>query len=175
MNADQPPQHPPDAAHQNHPPHDHEHSDVSVPDILRVAGGLAALIVVTLLVVAWLFWIFKSGEDRIRGSRFPLAQEERSKGMTLPPPPRLEGIEQRTPQGGEIARGVSRPEDALRYRWVDEEKQIVGVPIEVAFQRLLKNPPKAQANRSWQDAAPRMPSDTSSGRFVTSPQHGGGQ
>lgn len=155
-------------------PQDHEHSDVSVRDILWCAGGLAALIAVTLAGVAWMFWIFKAGEDRANASNLPLALEERSKGPGLPPPPRLEGIEQRTAQGGGIARGVSRPEDAQRYRWVDEEKQIVAVPIEEAFQRLLKKPPQARAQRTWQEVGPRLPSDTSSGRYIAG-QQGGGQ
>ena len=147
-----------------------ELGDVNVKAILWFAAGLVAFAVVLHLGLAWMYFAFRAAEDREKGSAYP--EEFSADTPRLPKGTRLEGIEGRKEDvGGERAgreAEVSREEDADRYRWVDEEKGIVSIPIDQAFERLLSKKPKARGDREAKKYRDRgtdvPPHDASSGR-----------
>jgi len=136
----------------------HEVSDINVRAVLYFAAGLTALALVIHVSLAGMYFLFKDREDRQKASAYPLATQDH----TEIPPPRLEGIEKRTESTP--VPGVSQPDDTKRYSWTDEEKEIVGVPVEEAIRQMLRNPPQGVRGRKWEDAGPRPPSDANSGR-----------
>jgi hypothetical protein len=161
--------HPPRHASPENPEIGHEEDNVNVKVIFWLAAGLVAFAVVVHLGLAWMFFAFRSAEDREKRSDYP---EEFSEGISpLPKAPRLEGIEGRKQDGsrertgGEIA--VSREEELYRYGWVDEKRGIVSIPIDEAFDRLLSKKPKARSDRDakrFRDRGERVPHDANSGR-----------
>src|SRR5262245_21181308 len=116
----------------------HEEGDVNVKAILWFAAGLVVFTVVLLLGLAWMYFAFRSAEDREKRSEYPEAFSEDM--PRLPKAPRLEGIKGST--GNAVV--VSSEEELNSYRWVDEKKGIVSIPIEQAFDRLLSKKPKAR-------------------------------
>jgi hypothetical protein len=116
----------------------HEQGDVNVKAVLWFAAGLAAFAVVVHLGLAWMYFSFRAAEDREKQSAYP---EEFTEGKSrLPTEPRLEGIEPRKALGQE--------DELDSYRWVDEQKGIVAIPIQRGFERLLtdeRHKPKVRA------------------------------
>ncbi len=140
----------------------HEESDVDVKYILYFAAVMAASAVVIHLGLAWMFFLFKGGEEGRERSRYPLAAEEARNGPVLPEPPRLDEL-QRQLTGRQP--GVSTPGDVEGYRWVDREKGIVSVPVDRAIDRLLERmKDKKEGGHTWEDAERPLPSDANSGR-----------
>jgi|SRR5262245_28190794 len=161
--------HPPRHASPENPEVGHEEDNVNVKVIFWLAAGLVAFAVVVQLGLAWMFFAFRSAEDREKRSDYP---EEFSEGISpLPKAPRLEGLEGHTVDGsgertdGEIV--VSSEEELYRYSWVDEKKGIVSIPIEVAFDRLLSRRPAARSDRDakrFRDRGETVPRASNSGR-----------
>jgi hypothetical protein len=121
---------PPAHADRDHPVGGHERSDVSFTGVLWFGAGLVIFVLVVNVVMAWLFWLLNAAETRAKESVFPLAQEERRRGLVLPPEPRLEGLEP--------SRGTGPPAiDPDSYGWVDEKKGIVHIPVKAAAERAL--------------------------------------
>jgi len=114
-----------------------EPRDVSPRGILIFVGALTAVAVVVHLGIWWLFDYYQDREAREKQSPFPLAAGERGR---LPPPPRLEGIQQR--QGG------TRPDHAdersgaaaelNEFRWVDRTAGVVAIPLDTAMQLVVE-------------------------------------
>ncbi len=161
--------HPPRHASPENPEVGHEEDDVNVKVVLWFAAGLVAFAVVLHLGLAWMFFAFRSAEDREKRSDYP---EEFSEGISpLPKAPRLEGIEGRKEDvSGErtgSAITVSREEELTRYGWVDEKRGIVSIPIDEAFDRLLSKKPNARSDkdaRRYRDRGETVPHDANSGR-----------
>ena len=145
----------------------HEHGDVNVKAILYFAGGLVLLALVIHFGVGWMYSAFERSEARAKRSQFPLAEEKkRQRGGEDPEPaePQLEGIKYRR---GERA-GVSTEDELTRFGWVDEKKDLVSVPVEDAFERLLagkKLKVRQGGGREWRDRGLTVPSDANSGRW----------
>src|SRR5262245_13998360 len=119
----------------------HEPSDVDVKYVLWFAVGLVVAAVLIHLGLAWMFFAFRSEEDRAKESGYPLAGEERREqeekyGRPMPAAPRLEGIEgrqeERAGEPAERRTDIAREEDLFRYGWADEKKGLVSIPIERA-------------------------------------------
>jgi len=161
--------HPPLHASPQNPEVGHEEDNVNVKVIFWLAAGLVAFGLVMQLGLAWMFFAFRSAEDREKRTEYP---EEFSKGISpLPKAPRLEGIEGHKVDGGGERTGseivVSSEEELYRYGWVDEKKGIVSIPIEEAFDRLLSKRPAARSDRDakrFRDRGETVPRDANSGR-----------
>ena len=147
----------------------HEQGDVNVKAILWFAAGLVVFAVILHLGLAWMYFSFRSAEDREKGSAYPEEFSPDTPG--LPKGTRLEGIEGRKEDvsgertGREIE--VSREEELHHYGWVDEKKGLVSIPIERAFERLMAKKPKARGEKQsqrWRDRGEAGPQDPNSGR-----------
>ena len=104
----------------------HEKRDASVIGVLLTGVGLAAILVVSCLLVLGLF-------DRLK-AREPLG---RPVAGQLPPPPRLEGVERMQERKLVAAPGRSLPR-LDSYGWVDKDKGIVRIPLERAMELIVE-------------------------------------
>ena len=109
---------------------DHEVKDVDSGRILQFALGLVILLVVTCIVSAiYFFWLGQ--RERLEMGRIlgPLAAR-----MPPYPPPSLE-----INPGKELQEIRFRESQILsQYRWVNRERGIVAIPIEVAMALLVE-------------------------------------
>jgi len=142
--------------------------------VLWFAAGLVAFAVVLHLGLAWMYFSFRSAEDREKGSAYP--EEFTESTSRLPQTPRLEGIESRS--GGAVE--VSREEELHRYGWVESYGigiaaggypgatfRRASIPIDEAFSRLLSKEPKVRdekQSRRWRDRGEMVPTNANSGR-----------
>jgi hypothetical protein len=132
----------------------HEPSDVSARGVLWFVASLVAFALVVHLVLAWLYWIFAAREERQKASAYPLAQEQRKKGVPLPPPPRLDNIEPRRPVKREVGHGTPPPQIFPDPSDFDEQA------IERARKEgVLRARPEKERQSPW-----GAPSDASSAR-----------
>ena len=118
--------------HDEHPDVQHESTDVDVRAILLSAAGLAAITVVSGLVVWLLFIVLTRTTDRASAVRnYPLAASQDNR---LPPEPRL----QTDPR--QDLRDLRDQEDAALtgYRWVDRNAGVVRIPIEQAMKLTIE-------------------------------------
>ncbi len=133
----------------------HEPSDVNVRGILWFAAGLIVFAVVVHLVLAAMFGALAAREDVRKASTFPLADEA---GKTLPPSPRLEGIERK--------RHTGDSHEAGDYGWVEGQPDRVRIPIKRAMERALSEGrfQSRPGDHRWRGRLDDLPSDASSGR-----------
>jgi len=122
----------PDVSGVQNPDVAHEHSDVSVRGILLFTVVLFAFIVVTFVLVWWLFDYFAAREMRADRPLLPLVSSRPS--GSLPPEPRLQVSPSQDMQAMRAA------EDARlnSYGWVDQQAGIVRIPIDRAMQLLAE-------------------------------------
>src|SRR5262249_37885282 len=126
--------------------------------------GLVVFAAVVHVALAWMFRDFAAAERRKKESRFPIALETDA-GRALPPEPRLEAIEPRRGGSEEVGRGAPPPPriDPNGYGWVDRDKGIAHVPLDVAAERALQSGTfKVRDKAAGPGDGP--PSDSSSGR-----------
>ena len=151
-----------DLSHMQNPDTSHEESDLRIkPVALFIFWLLAGMGVVAVLMVV-LFNSFEKSEQKAEGKKSPLAAER----SEIPPEPRL----QLAPKSDEQLKN-NRPPDLKRdhpleemkhlreeedraldnYTWVDQQKGVVGLPIEeakrlVLEKELLKSRPAGAQN-----------------------------
>lgn len=112
---------------QQQPPGHHESYAVDIRPLALFGVGLAALVVVSLSLMAWLFGYFSARQAEVTPLPF-LAERQ------PPPAPRL----QVDPPAD--LRKLRAAEDAVlhSYGWVDREAGIVRIPIERAVELLAE-------------------------------------
>ena len=155
----------------SHSPSGYERTDAYLRGI-ALAG--AALVLATVVIMAICVAIFNYYTARTGGNQGeipPLPLAERGK---LPPAPRLEGLEKVT-EADSSPETDTPPDD---YGWVDEQKQIVRIPVGSAMQLTLKRlhgaaPPQAESGENAELSAERAqpPGAASSGRIVLPSRH----
>jgi hypothetical protein len=108
---------------------EHEGTDVEIGPILRFAVGLSAVIVFTMLLMAWLFDSFSASAARADAPPSPL------ESLRKPPPePHLE----LSPPAN--LKAVRAEEEAVlsSYGWIAREAGLVRIPIERAMDRIVE-------------------------------------
>jgi len=134
------------AEHSKHQIVGHEHSEADVRIIIETVIGLILSVAVVCLIVWGVFNVFKVQIDksgtRVSGMAAP---------PFLPPPPRLEV------QPFLELRGLRAHEDDVlnHYRWVDQSKGIVHIPIEKAIDEVVGQLPQRPSAPGGQNAARR--------------------
>ena len=119
------------------PPEDpHDDREIEVKGLLRL-GVLLALVTAAAMGLMWVFAVGMQREERVSHNELPPIARMRS---ATPPEPRLQP---RPPEG--LAALRAREEEALgRYRWVDAERGVVGIPIDRAIELMLQRPPPSR-------------------------------
>jgi hypothetical protein len=140
------------AAHESaHVPAQHEYRDVSAPWTVFSAAVVGAIIIGCCIVGRWIFGELLKPAD-LRGST-PISGE----GLTLPPEPRLEGIEimlalqQSNPP---LAAVQLEQEQLQNYGWANQAERTVRIPIRRAMEIMIErgmpssgnSPPTSQPN-----------------------------
>ncbi len=113
------------------PPHarGHEQSDAEPRPIAVFEVTLVTWIVVAFGLMTGLFYYFTHREARLDQSRSPLAE-----GRRLPPEPRLQAR-----PATDIERLRADENTRLSgYAWVDEDQQLVRIPIERAMDAIAE-------------------------------------
>jgi hypothetical protein len=172
-----------DASYIRNPDVRHERSDLRVKPVVSFLFWLMVSGVVIHLLVWGLFRMFEKREQKAEGKPSPFAAERNE----IPPPPLLQLAPtekgQRAPDLSKnqplAEMGFLREEEDRRldnYTWVDQQKGVVGIPIEDAkrlvLQRgLLQSRPQGAQNMNQgkgesPEAGPgeQMPAGSSSGR-----------
>jgi hypothetical protein len=144
----------------------HEQSDVDARGILIVAGALIAGGVAIHLITWWTFAVLSARED----ARPPVFPPVLSSGRLAEdrvaniPEPRLEGLGRTGPEiphQGIAPATPAAPMPPADYGWVDKQKGIARIPIEVAMKIIVereqaKNGPNGKAQNK-PDASRRQP------------------
>ena len=122
----------------------HETPEVNLPRTLLSTAAVAAMIVISCITSRWVFFellqpLNKRGATPLHGD-----------GLVLPPSPRLEGIEMMigAPPNSEQ---LAAARQLQTYGWVDRDKRLVRVPIELAMQLAIE--------RDWLSAAAKPPNN----------------
>jgi hypothetical protein len=162
-----------DADQSHEPPHTppaYERSDAHLGGILWAGIGLSIIVVAVLAICVAMFRYYVVRTGGSEGVIPPLPVAERGK---LPPQPRLEGLD----SGNEFGSSPELDTPPRDYGWVDQRRQIVRVPINIAMQLALKRlsgEPPAPADHvdsliSIERTQP--PSAASSGRVLVPENH----
>lgn len=146
-----------------HPEVRHEETDVHIPGILWFGAGLVVLGLVTWLSMVWVFKFLDSREEEANRSRFPLAVEEKEKGIKLPERPRLEEVSRSTKVGQAEQKAISRKDDAQKAEWLDKEKETVRIPVTTAMKKLLDSKSLSFEDPKETEPLP-PPNDAAAGR-----------
>jgi len=118
--------------HAHHADVHHEVSDVDFFSVLKFAAGLAALVIVSYLVVYGVFRYLSASTDRASGQRlYPLAATQENR---LPPEPRL----QTNPRQDLLDLRTGEREQLTGYQWVDRNNGVVRIPIEDAMRLTIE-------------------------------------
>jgi hypothetical protein len=106
----------------------YERRDVNIPALLKLAGGLALLIAVTLVVISWSFGVFNK--------LMPLGPPASpfSDVRQLPPAPRL----QPAPHMELKDYCTAQQNNVNTYAWVDQQQGTVRIPIDRAMDLILQ-------------------------------------
>jgi cytoskeletal protein RodZ len=127
----------PDVSHIHTPGVAHEESDVKVSSVAWFTVGLAALVLLTGLLMWGMFRLFARTEERKEPPPSSLTQEKKPESANpeeMFPEPRL----QRTPLQ-DLQRYRDEEKGKLKeYGWVDQNAGIVRIPIEEAKKKLVK-------------------------------------
>ncbi len=107
-----------------HPGPRHEQSSINVRPIILLGLGLLIMAVVAFVSMDWLFDYFAARQAKVDVLPSPLADPRQ-----LPPEPRLQ-----VDPAHDLQRLHATEDAALNsYHWVDQEKGIVGIPIDRAI------------------------------------------
>ena len=118
--------------HAHHADVHHEGSDVDFFSVLKFAAGLAALVIVSYLVVYGVFRYLSASADRVSGERlYPLAAGQENR---LPPEPRL----QTNPKQDLLDLRTQERDQLTGYHWVDKNNGVVRIPIEDAMRLTIE-------------------------------------
>jgi hypothetical protein len=115
----------------------HEYTDINSGWTVFSVAVVAALVVGCCLVGRWIFdELLEPADQR---SNTSLTGE----GLSLPPKPRLEGIEMMSAaDGANTTRFIEQQaelEQLQTYGWVNKDQRIVRIPIERAMQLMIEN------------------------------------
>jgi hypothetical protein len=125
----------------------HETTDVNVAGVTRLLLIVVALLVVSFLLMLWMFYSFKA--LGVAGDVKPSALAQRT-GDRLPPLPRLQTV----PVVDLKAFRAGEMQVLETYAWVDQANGVVRMPIAEAIAHAAANGlPKAVALPSAQPAA----------------------
>jgi hypothetical protein len=107
-----------------HPGPRHEQSSLNIRPIVLFGLGLLMMAVVAFVSMDWLFDYFAARQAKVDVLPSPLADPRQ-----LPPEPRLQV------DPAHDLQQLRAAEDAAlnRYHWLDQEKGIVGIPIDRAI------------------------------------------
>ncbi len=148
-----------------HAPPAYERSDAHLGGIAWAGIGLSVIVVVVLAICVAMFRYYVVRTGGSEGVVPPLPVAERGK---LPPAPRLEGLD----GGNEAGSSPELDTPPSDYGWIDQRRQIVRVPINIAMQLALKRlsgaapAPADQANSLISVERTEPPSAASSGRVL---------
>jgi len=149
----------------NNPTVAHEHTDADSHVITRFGIGLAFLIVVSQLLLWWLFDHFSEREKKL-SPHVPAIV--RMQAPVLPPEPRLQGNAPLDLNPRLDLKKMREDEDAFlsHYGWIDPDRGIVHLPIDKALDIVAKTGlPK------FKPMEPKQPAATHAGASVGAP-HG---
>jgi len=152
----------------NNPSVAHEHTDADSHAITRFGISLAFLIVVSQLLLWWVFDHFSERETKL-SPHVPAII--RTQAPTLPPEPRLQGNPPLDVNPRLDLKQMRENEDAFlnHYGWIDPDHGIVHVPIDKALEIVAQTGlPKFKPMEPKQ---PKAPLKTGSSR-VHNPQFG---
>lgn len=128
----------------------HEHTDADSHAITRFGIGLAFIVVVSQLLLWWVFDHFAARETKLSPHVSAIIKAQ---APTLPPEPRLQGnapldLHPRL----DLQRMRREEEDVLNhYAWVDPDRGVVRLPIERALELVAQNGlPKFKATEQKQ-------------------------
>jgi hypothetical protein len=155
---------------------DFERSDANIRGILLAGVALAAVCVVSMVGLVWFFGHLANRSGGTASATLVLSPEK----MPLPSEPRLEGLRQKGTAlpFGMPAKEMQKTIEARHagYGWVDQDKQIVHVPIEdgmkmVAGTMAKPSPPPAPNKQPsdetrLQTERTHPPGPSSSGRII---------
>jgi hypothetical protein len=112
----------------NHP--GHEVTDAKARPIAIFLIGLAGLVFVSMLLMAWLLDFFQSPLDP--NERIPAGLKDQQQ---IPPEPRLQAY-----PAADLERLRTREEKELNsYEWVDEATGVMRIPIDRAMEIVAEN------------------------------------
>ena len=112
-----------------HPSPPHEQSGINVRPIILFGLGLLVMAAVAFVSMDWLFDYFAARQAKVDVLPSPLADPRQ-----LPPEPRLQ-----VDPVHDLQRLRTTEDAALNsYHWVDQEKGIVGIPIDRAITVLVE-------------------------------------
>jgi hypothetical protein len=140
----------------NNPTVAHEHTDADSHAITRFGIGLAFLIVVSQLLLWWMFDHFSERETKLSPH---VPAMVRSQAPTLPPEPRLQGNAPLDVNPRLDLKQMRANEDAFlnHYGWIDPDHGIVHVPIDKALDVVAQTGlPKFKLMEPRQPAATRQ-------------------
>jgi hypothetical protein len=105
----------------------HEETDANTHAITQFGIGLALIVILSQLLLWWLFTGFTQRENKLSP---PVTALVKAQAPTVPPEPRLQG----NPQAD--MRTMREKEDAAlnHYGWVDPNRGVVRLPIERAIE-----------------------------------------
>ncbi len=121
----------------NNPTVAHEHSDADSHAITRFGIGLAFIVVLSQLLLWWVFDYFSARETKL-SPRVPAIVK--AQAPTLPPEPRLQGNAPLDLNPRLDLKKMHEDEDAYlnHYGWIDPDHGIVHVPIDRALDAVAK-------------------------------------
>jgi hypothetical protein len=123
---------------ENNPTVAHEHTDADSRAITRFGIGLAFIVVVSQLLLWWVFDHFSARETKLSPHVSAIIKAQ---APTLPPEPRLQGnapldVLPRV----DLQQMRREEEDALNhYAWVDPDHGVVRLPIQRALELVAQN------------------------------------
>jgi hypothetical protein len=137
-----------------HGSHEAFDREIGVRGIVRFAIGMALIVVVSGLVSWWLFVRLRSDEERRDLPPSPIVQRE---GAPQVPEPRL----QTTPEQDLAATRAQERALLDGYAWVDRNRAVARVPVEVSMHILLRQGlPTRTGAQEWHRPVWRDPTRT---------------
>jgi hypothetical protein len=118
---------------ENNPTVAHEHTDADSHAISRFGIGLAFLVILSQLLLWWLFDHFSERQAKLSP---PVPAIIKTQAPTLPPEPRLQGNPPLDLNPRLDLKKMLEDEDAFlnHYGWIDPDRGIVHVPIDRALE-----------------------------------------
>lgn len=123
----------------NAPPPDasagHERSDANIGPLLIAVGALIAVTIVVHFVLIGVMWIFEQRQERTDPPVSPVAS------VQIPPAPMLQPtMDYHDTWPAQDMQALQEHDKQIlgSYGWVDRDKSIVRIPINVAMQKLLE-------------------------------------
>jgi hypothetical protein len=129
----------------------HEHTDADAHAITRFGIGLAFILVVSQLLLWWVFHHFSERETKLSPH---VSAMIKAQAPTLPPEPRLQGNAPLDLHPRLDLQQMRREEDDVlnHYAWIDPDHGVVRLPIERALELIsLNGLPKFKVTEQKQD------------------------